>query len=102
MTVAVPAQVAGLFVFPRVSGISVALLLLPITAALRRRKCGRKIFRLLGIGVAVLGGLAGMATFSGCGNGNGFPVQASRSYSLSVTATSGTLTHAMSVALTVE
>jgi hypothetical protein len=52
--------------------------------------------------VVVLGGLAGMATLSGCGNGNGFPVQASRSYSLSVTATSGTLTHAMSVALTVE
>jgi hypothetical protein len=102
MTVSVPKQIAGLHRVSSLSGIALGLLLLPVTNSRRLRMSGRKLLRVLGIAVIVAGGLAGIATLTGCSNGNGYLGQASRNYTLTVTATSGTLTHTTSVTLNVQ
>jgi trimeric autotransporter adhesin len=43
-----------------------------------------------------------MAGLSGCGTNNGFFGQPSQTYTITVTATSGTLSHATTVTLTIE
>jgi hypothetical protein len=75
------------------------ILLLPFAA--RRRRAGRwpgrtlPMLLLLGAGAAALAGLSGCAT-------SGYFGQQQQTYNITVTATSGTLSHSTTVALTVE
>ena len=76
-----------------------ALLLLP---ALGNRRMRKVLGARLLLGVLLFGGLAGAAALTGCGAGTGFSVQQSQTYSLTVTATSGSLVHTQFVTLTVQ
>lgn len=96
MSVSVPAQTASLQESAATSGIAFALLLLPFVT-LR----GQRRLRLLSIAMVLLGSLAGIATLTGCG-GSGYLGQASQNYTLTITASSGTLVHTTSVTLNVQ
>jgi len=82
-----------------IASLSLALLLLPFVGKLR--KAGKRFGRMLSILLLLGAGLAAMAGLNGCGSG-GFLSQAQKSYTVTVTATSGTLSHSTSVTLTVE
>jgi Bacterial Ig-like domain (group 3)/FG-GAP-like repeat len=73
-----------------------ALLLLPFSR--RTRGMARRMGRVVPVLAILLGSLAGVASLSGCG-GKGHPV---KSYAITVTATSGTLTRSTVVNLTVK
>jgi large repetitive protein len=77
-----------------------ALLLMPLFGVRRLRRAARaKILMLL----VLLGGLAGAAaTLSGCGGGNGFSLQPPQTYTLTVTATSGSIVNSATVTLNVQ
>jgi hypothetical protein len=78
-------------------GIVLALLLLPfgMKRKLREKLRGRMLLLLL-----LLAGMT--AAVSGCGSNNGFMLQSPGSYTLTVTATSGTLQHSQTVTLIVQ
>jgi formate hydrogenlyase subunit 3/multisubunit Na+/H+ antiporter MnhD subunit len=76
------------------------LLLLPFAGRLRRR--ARKLSGICAMLLLLIGTAAGMTMLSGCGSANGFLSQPQQSYTVTVTATSGTLTHSTTVTLTVE
>jgi hypothetical protein len=77
-----------------------ALLMLPIATSRRMRKSSRRYFYLL---ILVLGGIGATAGLTGCGyNGNGFFGQAPQSYTITITATSGTIQHSVNVTLNVQ
>jgi hypothetical protein len=77
--------------------IILALLLLPfgIKRSLRRPGTGRMLLLLL-----LLAGTA--AAMSGCGSSNGFLLQSPQTYTLTATATGGTLEHSQTVTLIVQ
>jgi hypothetical protein len=78
-------------------GIVLALLLLPFSMkrTVRVKLKGRMLL------LALL--LAGMtAAMSGCGSSNGFLLQSPQTYTLTVSATSGTLVHSQTVTLNVQ
>ena len=83
-----------------VAGIAFALLVLPFGVS--RKKCeALKKTRLLGaLGVLLL--LGSTAGLTGCGTSNGFFGQPGQSYTVTVTATSGTLVHSTTVVLNVQ
>ncbi len=76
------------------------VLLLPFAIRLRRagKLLGRTIFVLLVAAFA----MGALTTLSGCSSGNGFFGQQQSSYPLTVTATSGPLTHSTTLTLNVE
>jgi hypothetical protein len=78
-------------------GIVLALLLLPfgMKRKLREKLRGRMLLLVL-----LLAGMT--AAVSGCGSNNGFMLQSPGSYTLTVTATSGTLQHSQTVTLIVQ
>jgi large repetitive protein len=78
-------------------GIVLALLLLPLIATrrLREQLKGRMLVLVL-----LTAGL--MATLTGCGSQNGSSQESSQTYTLTVTATSGTLQHSQTVTLIVQ
>ena len=84
----------------RLAPFSLALLLLPFAGRLRRtgKRLGRMMCALLLLGA----GMATMAGMSGCGSTSGFFAQQQQSYTVTVTATSGALSHSTTVTLTVE
>jgi hypothetical protein len=71
-----------------------ALLLLPLAGTRRLRRSRKRMQRLMAIAVFLFVGGAGLATITGCGSGNGFFGQAPQNYSVTVTATAGTVQHA--------
>jgi hypothetical protein len=77
-----------------------AILLLPFAGKLRRagKRLGRTtpLLPLLALGMGAMFGL------SGCGSTSGFFAQQQKAYTVTVTATSGTLSHSTTVTLTVE
>jgi sugar lactone lactonase YvrE len=79
---------------------SLALLLLPFAG--RLRKSGKRLGRLLTVLLLLGAGMAAMAGLNGCGSNNGFFAQAQHSYTVTVTVTSGSLSHTTNVTLTVE
>jgi hypothetical protein len=84
----------------RMAPFSLALLLLPFAS--RLRKAGKRFRRMLSV-ILLLGmNLAAVAGLSGCGSTGGFFGQAQKSYTVTVTATSGALSHTTNVTLTVE
>jgi hypothetical protein len=79
---------------------ALALLLLPFGGRLRRveRRLGRKLTLIL----LLASGLAAMAGLSGCGSPNLFYAQGGGSYEVTVTATSGALSHSAVTILNIE
>jgi streptogramin lyase len=77
-----------------------SILLLPFIGRLRR--AGKKLELTLSVFLLLAAGIAGIAGLSGCGSTNGFFAQAQKTYTITVTATSGTLSHSTAVTLTVE
>ena len=77
-----------------------SLLLIPFAARLRRaRKYLGKALCLLTL---LAGGLAALTGLSGCGSTSGFFGQQAESYTVTITATSGALSHSTTVTLNVE
>jgi hypothetical protein len=76
------------------------LLLLPLAGVRRRlgKTLGRTIFTLL----LLAAGASAMAGLSGCGATSGFFGQPSQTYTMTVTATSGSLSHATTITVTLE
>ena len=101
MTVTAPKELAGLQRLPTHFAMALTLLLLPFATLRRFRRSARSHARALYIAVIVLAGSAALVTLTGCGN-NGYLGQASRTYMLTVTAASGTLTHTTSLQLNVQ
>jgi hypothetical protein len=79
-----------------------ALLLLPLAGTRRLRRSRKRMQRLMAIAVFLLVGGAGLAAITGCGSSNGFLGQATQNYSVTVTATAGTVQHASTVTLNVQ
>jgi DNA-binding beta-propeller fold protein YncE len=82
------------------SPVFLGLLLLPLAGMRRRlgKTLGRAIFTLL----LLVAGASAMAGLSGCGAPSGFFSQPTQTYTMTVTATSGTLSHATTITLTLE
>jgi YVTN family beta-propeller protein len=78
-------------------GIVLALLLLPFVAkrSVREKMKGHMLLLVL-----LMAGV--MATLTGCGSTNGFLLQSPQTYTLTVTASSGTLAHSQAVTLIVQ
>jgi len=86
---------------PRLPYLALALLLLPFAG--RMRKTGRKLGRLLPLLVLLISGVAATMGITGCGSSStGYFGQASKTYTIAVTGTSGSLTHSTTVTLTVQ
>jgi hypothetical protein len=83
----------------RLAPLSLAFLLLPFIGKVR--KAGKRFSRMLSILLLMGTGLAAMIGLGGCGSG-GYFGQTQKSYTVTVTATSGTLSHSTNVTLTVE
>ena len=81
-------------------GITFALLLLPFGISRKSREVMKKA-RAINIIAGILL-LAGMAGLTGCGTNNGFFGEAAHSYTITVTAVSGTLSHSTTVVLNVQ
>jgi FG-GAP-like repeat/Bacterial Ig-like domain (group 3)/FG-GAP repeat len=85
----------------RVTPVLLGLLLLPLAGIRRFRRAQKRFSRLLSVALfaAALGAIAGLV---GCGSTNGFFGQAVQSYTVTVTATGGTVSHTATVNLTVQ
>ena len=95
-----PVGGAGGNLATRLAPFSLALLLLPFVGRLRRT--GKRLGRLLMVLLLLGGGMAAMTGLSGCGSNTGFFAQAQRSYPMTVTVASGSLSHTSTITLTVE
>ena len=84
----------------RLAPFSLALLLLPFAGKLR--KSGKRFSRMISVLLLLGASLATVAGVSGCGSNTGFFSQAQKSYTVTVTAASGTLLRTSNVTLTVE
>jgi hypothetical protein len=94
------AQPAGGNLASRLAPFSLALLLLPFAG--RLRKSGNRLGRMLAVVLLAGAGMAAMTGLSGCGSNTGFFAQAQRSYPMTVTVASGSLSHTSTITLTVE
>ena len=84
----------------RLAPFALALLLLPFAGQLRR--AGRRLKRAVSLLLLLGAGLVVAAGLSGCGSASGFFGQQQTTYTVTVTGTSGTLSHSTTVTLTVE
>jgi large repetitive protein len=84
----------------RLAPFSLALILLPFA---RRMRCaGRRMGRMLSVLLLLFAGMAAVAGVSGCGSSSGFFGQQQKSYTITVTATAGALSHSATVTLSAE
>ncbi len=84
----------------RLAPFSLALLLLPF--AVKLRKAGRRFSRMMSILLLLAASAAAIAGLSGCGSNTGMFGHPQKSYTVVITATSGTLVHTSNVNLTIE
>ncbi|MFP5277207.1 MAG: Ig-like domain repeat protein [Acidobacteriota bacterium] len=84
----------------RMAPIALGLLLLPF--ARRMRRTGRRLGRIFTLLLVLAAGAAALAGLSGCGAPAGFFAQGQKTYTVSVTGTSGPLSHSTSVSLTIQ
>jgi hypothetical protein len=81
--------------------VALAILLMPFAGSLRRR--GRSLIRLALLLALILGGIAVTAGLSGCGGSTiGHSSQPPRSYTVTITAAAGNVTHTTTVTVDVE
>jgi hypothetical protein len=66
------------------------------------RRNGGKLLRILSLALLMVGGIVVSAALTGCGSTNGFFAQAEKTYSVTVTATGGSLQHSAIVTLNVQ
>jgi hypothetical protein len=85
----------------RVKAFALALLI-PLLGAGTIRMRGKSLPRLVCLVLLVLGGAAVSSALSGCGSGNGFLVQSPQNYTVSITASSGSMLHTATVTLNVQ
>jgi hypothetical protein len=104
MTVTLPATAAARpmgLPFRSAPLAALGLILLPFAG--RLRKASRKLGRGAGLALALLISIVGIAAMTGCGGKpSGYFGQAPQSYTITVTATSGNLTHSTTVTLNVQ
>ena len=80
--------------------VALALLLLPFSRKSRRR--ARKLHRLATVLQLLIGGAVAITGLTGCGASTGVFGQSQQTYNVTITGTSGALTHSTTVTLTVE
>jgi len=97
---ATPAEVAQNKPSLKLPFLTLGLLLLPFTR--RMRRASRKLGRLLPLLLLFIAGLIALTGLSGCSNSSGYFGHAPATYTISVTGTSGVLTHSTSVTLIVQ
>jgi hypothetical protein len=86
----------------KLAPLSLALVLLPFAGRLRRT--GKRLSRMMCVLFLLTAGLAGAVGISACGgsSASGFFAQPQLSYTVTVTGTSGALSHSSTVTLTIE
>ncbi|MGD0735468.1 MAG: Ig-like domain repeat protein [Terracidiphilus sp.] len=84
----------------RLEPFALAFLLLFGAGALRKRR--RALRNLLYVGILCVGSAAAIFSLSGCGGHNGYFDQAPQNYSVTITATAGSLQHTATVTLNVQ
>jgi len=87
--------------FERRSQFSTWLTRIVINAALMRRR-SKRLGKAASIFMVMVLGLTAAVALGGCGSSNGFFGQPQKTYTVTVTATSGTLSHSTNLTLTVE
>lgn len=104
MTVALPLDDAAAYTRPvrRLPVAAFALLLLPLAGTRRMRRRGRALARLLCLCVLTLGGLAAVGGLAGCGVQSGKSWPSEQTYTITVTASTGSLQHTAAVTLNEE
>ena len=90
----------GIGIGGRLVPLSLALLLLPLAGRLRRGS--KRIHRGISVLLLAIAGMAAMAGLSGCGAISGSLGQTAQTYTVTVTGTSGALSHSTTITLTVE
>jgi hypothetical protein len=81
---------------------TLALLLLPLAGVGRFRKSGKRLARITCMLLLLGGGALATGALSGCGTNNGFFGQSPKVYNVTITATSGTVSHTATVTLDLE
>jgi hypothetical protein len=76
------------------------ILLLPFAGGMRR--IGKRLGKTASILMLMIAGLTAAVALSGCGSSNGFFGQPQKTYTVTVTATSGALSHSTNLTLIVE
>jgi hypothetical protein len=84
----------------RLAPLSLALVLLPFAGRLRRT--GKRLGRMMSVLLLLAAGMAAVAGMSACGTATGFFANQKQTYTVTVTGTSGALSHSSTVTLTVE
>jgi hypothetical protein len=67
-----------------------------------RRRLGKTVGRTIFTLLLLVAGVSAMAGLSGCGAPSGFFDQPSQTYTITITAAAGSLSHATTVTLTIE